>query len=388
MKHCILLVSSIASVTAVFAEPAGPGPAGPGGGPAAAPVVGVETARVVTATTTMRFPGRVVSIESVTLTTRVSADLQELGFAEGSSVKQGQLLYRMDDTRYAAEVTNLTAKIAQEKAKLEYAQQNYTRVETLYRKKISSQDALESALSTLSSQKAALAAAEASLITAEDDLKHTRIYAPISGKIGLTSATVGNYLTPSLGTLATIVRLDPVRVMFALANRDYMRDFGGVEARLKAEAAVRIRLADDSPYAAEGMVEFVDNSANKRTDAVQVYVRLPNPDGRLLPGSTVTVLLARRVGAPRVAVTPSAVMHDESGAYVYVLDAKNVAMRRDVAEAAAQGDDQLLASGLAAGERVVYQGTHKVIPGSAVIDVATAALAATGGQPGGVPPAK
>lgn len=367
MKHSILCAFMLIAGWEAFAQSAGPGPG------SAVPIVGIETTRMVCASATMRCPGRVVAIETVTLTTRVSADLLELGFREGSSVKQGQLLYRMDPTRYAAEVTNLVAKIAQEKARLDYAQQTYDRVATLYRKKVSSQDALESAMSTLFTQKGALTAAEASLIKAEDDLKHTEIYAPISGKIGLTSATVGNYLTPSLGTLATIVRLDPVRVTFALANRDYMRDFGGVEARLQSEASVRICLADQSFFGGKGTVEFVDNSANKRTDSVHVYVRLSNPDGILLPGYTVTVFLSRKQGAPSVAVTPSAVLHDDSGAYVYVVDAKGVAARRGVTESTIQGNDQLITSGLRIGERVVYLGTQKVVQGSTVIDQAPVA---------------
>jgi membrane fusion protein (multidrug efflux system) len=360
MRETFALLGVLVVGSSVSAQPAGPGP-----GPAA-PFVGIETSRTVMATTTMRFPGRIVSLESVTLTTRVSADLMEVGFQEGSFVKRGQLLYRMDATRYAAEVTNLIAKIAQAKARFEYSQQTYNRVATLFQKKVSSQDALESAQSDLLAQKGALASAEASLVTAEDDLKHTEIYAPIAGKIGLTTATVGNYLTPSLGSLATIVRLDPVRVKISLANRDYMRDFGGVESRLQAEASIQVRLADDSPYGEAGTVEFVDNSANKRTDTVQVYIRLPNPEFKLLPGSTVTVLLSRKQGAPRIAITPSAVLHDGASAYVYVVDAKGIATRRDVVEFASQGNDLLLTSGLSAGERVVYLGTQKVTPGSPV----------------------
>ena len=280
-------------------------------------------------------------ISRVDLTTRISADLIKVGFHDGDLVKKGQMLYQFDDIRYAAAVKNAEAKLAEVKARLIYAESNYKRTNELL-------------------------AAEASLVTAQDDLKHTRIYAPISGRIGATNYTVGNYLTPSSGVLATIIQSRPIRVVFSMSNRDYANMFGGREEQLKKEALIRVRLANGDYYDENGTVEFINNEANQRTDTIQVYSRFENKVGRLIPNNAVTVELSHKIGKPVAAVLPSAVMHDADSPYVYVVK-DNKIERRNVELGRTTGAAQLITRGLAEGELVVTDGTHKVLPGSEII---------------------
>lgn len=314
---------------------------------------------------THRYPGRVVSPAIVAVTSRVSGDLLEVAFKEGDFVRKGQRLYRLDDVRYVAAKKSAEAKIAELKARIAYSKANFERTQLLFDKEVSTQDELESARSEYEAYKAMLTAAEADLIVAQDDLKNTVILAPSDGRIGVNAAPLGSYVTPSSGTLTTIVQHDPVRVRFSLSNRDFLQIFG-TEKKLREQANITLTLADGRRYDASGNIDFIDNTANEQTDAVQIYARFPNPDNVLLPGSTVSVVLGRSTGARMPAVLPSAVMHDAESAYVYVLDAENKIERRNVVLAQSTKDLQFIESGLKAGERIVTDGTHKALPGRKV----------------------
>ena len=182
---------------------------------APAPVVSVSKVVEVDEVESRNYTGIILSPSVVQIVSRVSGEIMKVGFQDGDVVKKGQVLYRLDPVRYEAAVKGVEAKIAECKAKLQYAQANYDRGIALYEKKAESKDTMENRRSALDACKAALLAAEAELITAKDDLKNTTIVAPIDGLAGVTSYTVGNYLTPSSGVLVTIVKVQPIRVRFS-----------------------------------------------------------------------------------------------------------------------------------------------------------------------------
>lgn len=312
-----------------------------------------------------RYPGRVVSPATIAVTSRVSGDLLEVAFKEGEFVRKGQPLYRLDDIRYVAAVRSAEAKIAQYRARVAYSKANFDRTQRLFEKDVSTQDELESSRSEYEANKAELAAAEADLIVAQDDLKNTRILAPADGRIGVNAAAQGSYVTPSTGTLTTVVQIDPVRVRFSMSNREFLSMFGD-EKTLRERSSIRLLLADGSEYGVAGKIDFVDNTANERTDTVQIYAFFSNPDAKLLPGGTVSVMLGRTAGTRSPVVSPSAVMYDAKGAYVYVLDAENTVERRDISIAQTTKNFVFVENGLAVGERIVADGTHKALPGRKV----------------------
>ena len=312
-----------------------------------------------------RYTGQLLSPSSVSLVARVSGEMLSLGFADGDYVKAGQLMYQLDDVRYDAAVQVAEANIARCEAALRYSKANYERIQNLFDKQVSTQDALDAALMAYQTDVANLASAKAALITAQDDLKNTKIVAPIDGKVGLTKYTVGNYLTPSSGVLATIVQLDPIRLSFSLSNRDFLELFG-TEKKFAEDAVLKIRLADGSVYAHEGVFEFLNNEANRSTDTLSFFVKFANPDLVLVPGASVTVLLSKKTSVEQCAVVPSAIMADNDSAYVWVLDDANTAHRRNVVLGSSDGNVQLIAEGLEAGERIISEGTHKVMDGMTV----------------------
>ena len=336
--------------------------------PGAAPkqVVGVAEVEDVANVQSRRYTGQVVAQSVVNVTPRVSGEILKLGFNDGDYVKKGQMLYTIEKTQYEAAVKQAEASIAELKAKLEYAQSTYDRNQMLYEVNAASKDAMENTKSALDALKAAQAAAEASLVTANDNLKYTTITAAIDGLVGVTKYTAGNYITPSSGPILTIIQMQPIRVRFSMSTGDFLSGYGSLSA-LKENGAVSLKLADGSEYATDGKIEFLNNEANVKTDAVQVYASFPNADMKLIPGSTVTVTLSKKSAATMPAVLPSAVMHDANESFVYVVGDGNKLERRVVELGDMTKTHQLIKSGLKTGEKVVYQGTHKVMPGDEII---------------------
>lgn len=314
----------------------------------------------------MRLPGRVVPIARVDVVPQVSGEILEVCFENGSVVRKGDLLYRLDPVKYAAAVKNAEAKVAECKANAAYAAHSYERHKKLLETRAVSLDAVDNALSLRDSSRAALAAAEADLVSARDDLSHCEIRSPISGKLGSTAMTRGNYAKAGGDALVSIVQLTPIRVRFSLSNRRFLGLFGGTDRRLGAEAVANVVLANGDAHPCEGVFDYVENTADELTDTIQVYFRYENPDATLRPGGTVSVMLGSRKGEMMPAVPPSAILQDVQGPHVWVVGDDGSASRRSVARGDLVGDWVFIEKGLVPGERIVSDGAHKVKRGMTV----------------------
>lgn len=328
-------------------------------------IVGAEKVSEVEDHETRHYTGQVVSPSVVNIVARVSGEILEIGFKDGEVVQEGQMLYRLDPVQYEAAVKGAEASIAKCKAELAYAQSNFDRISLLYEKQASSLDTMENTKATLGAAKAALLAAEAELIKANDDLKNTVITAPQSGVVGVTAFTKGNYVTPNSGTLLTIIRIQPIRVRFSISTADLLAMFGSHKELLE-NGSVTIKLADGNSLGETGSIELLNNEVNPKTDAIQIYASFPNAERKLFTGSTLSVTLSCRNGKRLPAISPSALMHDSQGSYVYVLGAQNIVEKRYVTPGNATPERQLIKSGLTPGETVVCKGSHKTLPGMTV----------------------
>ena len=299
------------------------------------------------------YPGRVVPVAQVNVIPQVSGEILEVAFENGSEVKKGDLLYRLDSVKYEAAVKNAEAKVAECTASLGYAELSYARHLKLVATRAVSQDALDNALSARDSARASLEAAKADLMTARDDLRHCRITAPIAAKVGTTQFTEGNYLQKGQGTLVTLIQFRPIRVRFSISNRDFLEMFGGSTKRCRAEGQLSLRLADGTTF-------------GELTDTIQMYALYPNSAYGLRPGGTVAVSLTSKKGVPRPAVPPTAILQDVQGPYVWVVGGDGTAERRYIARGNIQGDWQFVEKGLKVGEKIVADGGHKVRKGMKV----------------------
>ena len=313
-----------------------------------------------------QYPGRVVPIAQVDVIPQVSGEIREVCFANGQSVNAGDVLYRIDPIKYEAAVKNAEAKLQECKANVQYAELSYERHKKLLETRAVSLDAVDNALSQRDSSRAALAAAQAELIAARDDLTHCTIVAPIAGKVGSTAKTEGNYVAAGSLTLVSIVQLDPIRVRFFVSNRELLDLVSSSGRRNRADVEISLALSNGTPVDGSGEIEYTENQADEQTDSLGVYAKFANRDLRLVPGGVVSVTLRSKAGVKRPAIPPTAIMQDTQGPYVWVLDAKGVAQRRAVARGPLVGDWLFVEKGLKVGERLVADGAHRVQKGMTV----------------------
>lgn len=312
-------------------------------------------------------PGRVVPVAQVDIRPQVSGEILAVAFSNGQSVAQGDVLYRLDPVKYVAVEKNAAAKVAESKASQTYAAMTVERYETLVKTRAVSQDDLDRARATRDSTKAVLEAAEADLIAAQDDVRHCTIVAPISGSVGSTLLTEGNYVQKGGDSLVTLVQTDPIRVCFELSSADYDTAFGADAERFRREGIVRIRRVSGGEVLATGRVEYVENLANVRTDSIKAYVLLDNPKGLFVGGQTVISEVSNSQGVRLPTVPANAVAQDLRGAYVWVLDKDGRATKRRIVRGACMKGVQLVREGVKPGETVVADGVHRVLEGMTVI---------------------
>ena len=367
-------------------------------GPQGPPAVGVvEVARQPVRETT-EFVGRVEAQDRVELRARVIGFLQERLFQEGQEVKAGDVLFRLERAPFEAEVARAQAQVASAEAELTNANIGLARARELVRSAAGTQVRVDDATAAQRSAQATLLGAQAQLRVAQINLGYTEISAPFGGKIGRSTFSVGAVVGPSTEALGTIVSQDPMRVSFPVSLRtgtELRERFAG---RGGAEAVrIRIRLVTGATYPQVGRVEFVDPQVDRATDTVLVRALIPNPiavttdaAGRpqqaqerpLIDGMFVNVFVEGAEPVQAVVIPRSAVLQDQGGNYVFVLDQENKAQRRGVGLGRSIADQVVVERGLETGERVVVEGVQRVRAGQPVQPgPATPALRPT--QPGG-----
>lgn len=330
------------------------------------PIVRVDRATTIEQTDGKPFVGVIRAVEDVSIPARVSGWLEKIHFTQGGMVNKGDLLFEIEDTTYQADVAAAQAKLDQVEAEYDYAIKELERKQGLYDKKAVALTDLQNAERLVAFTKAQIAAAKATLLSAENQLTYTRIYAPISGRIGKAPYGVGNYVTPNTASaLADIVQVDPIRVMFSISERDYLSRFDS--DGFAKDAVLTITTANREKYEGDISIDIINNRIDKATGTMTVWLRCANPDGRLIPNGFVTVTLADRFEKPMAAISVTAIMTDTQGNFVYAVDDAGVVSRRNITLGPVVGDTQAVSSGLEAGDVVIVDGPHKATPGQPVI---------------------
>jgi membrane fusion protein (multidrug efflux system) len=228
-------------------------------------------------TDTYEFNGRIQAIDSVNIVARVTAFLEKELFVEGSDVKKGDL-YTLERPPFQAAVDGQKALVQQAKAVLDNANIELWRAQQLVDKAAGTQKAVDDARAKQRSAAAQLSLAQAQLETAQINLDYTEIHAPVDGRIGRTAVTIGNMVSPSSGTLTTVVSQDPIYVTFpvptrrALELRQEYAGKGGFDA-----VKIRIRLPDGRIYGQTGKLDFVNNTIGQDTDSLTMRGVISNP---------------------------------------------------------------------------------------------------------------
>jgi membrane fusion protein (multidrug efflux system) len=335
-----------------------------GEAPAPPPSVTVVAAFSEEIRPTVTFTGRVQAQDKVELRARIDGFLQKRLFEEGQDVKVGDLLFVIEPDAYKASVAETKANIEKAQATLTLTNIEYDRASRLVQTQAGTQARLDDATAKRAEANGEIARLKAALDKAELQLSYTEIRAPVAGRIGRSNYSVGNFVSPQSGPLATIVRQDPIYVVFPVTAREMLEVRKDTKAGV--DPKVYVRLADGSRYTQPGKVNFIDVTVNPGTDTVLVRAVFPNPDRILVDGQLVTVVVEEEAGQSALIIPQRAIQSDQAGAFVLVVDGANKVEVQRVEVDQGPGDRLIVKKGLVAGDKVIVDGVQKVHPGEVV----------------------
>ena len=361
----------------------------PGCGPGAAPQasgpveVGVVTLEPKPVTLTRELPGRTSAFRVAEVRARVNGIVLKRLFTEGSDVREGQPLFSIDAAPYRATLGGAKAQLARAEAQLANAKLLADRYTDLVASNAVSRQEYDTAMASLKTAEADVAAGRAAVDAAEINLGYTTVTSPVSGRIGRSAVTEGAYAQQSQATLlATVQQLDPVYVDVTQSVVEVLRlrrdlEEGKLKTAAKGEAKVTLVMEDGREYALPGTLEFADVTVDPTTGSIPLRAIFPNPTRELLPGMFVRARLEEGVNPEALLVPQVAVSRDQKGLPFALVVNGDRFERRPIVTDRAIGDTWLVTSGLKAGEQVIVDGLQKLRPGVAVKPVPSGAKQAS-----------
>jgi len=302
----------------------------------------------------------------VELTARVTGTLWERRGEEGAFVRKGDVLYRIEDTIYKANLQTAKAKYAELKAQYEQAEIDAKRYADSETKGGVSKTDRDRAVLARDVAKAKLEAAAAEVTLCENDLSYCTIKSPIDGVLGRYAFDVGNNVAPLQGTLRDVICVDPIDVTVAVPEQIFLWAF----EKMTPRTSIRRRLlrSDGKEVPIELQPYAFDNKVDSATGTVMVRFRGKNPDRAILPGGYVRIVMSERFETPKLVIPMSAVVFEGDDRFVYVI-ANGRAAKRKVTLGAVQGNRVIVEDGLKAEESFAPAGIHKLFDGAAVKEI-------------------
>ncbi|MDQ3335860.1 MAG: efflux RND transporter periplasmic adaptor subunit [Myxococcota bacterium] len=360
--------------------------------PAARPTgpveVGVVTIQPQSVTLRKDLPGRTSAVRVAEVRARVNGIVQKRLFQEGSDVKEGQALFRIDSAPYAAALESARAQVARAEASIASTRSLAERYQKLIETNAVSKQELDDAIAKQKTAEADLASARAAVKRAAIDVGYTTVTAPLAGRIGRADVTEGGYVQAQTATLlATIQQIDQLYVDLTWSNAEVMRlrraiDSGVLQSE-GGQAKVVLLLEDGREYAEQGTLQFADVTVDATTGSISLRALVPNPKRELLPGMFVRARIDEGTHQNALLVPQRAVTRDQAGRpQALVVSAANKVERRQLVTERELGDAWLVTSGINAGDRVIVEGLQKVRPGADVVAVPASTSAKAASAPG------
>ncbi|MFG1477528.1 efflux RND transporter periplasmic adaptor subunit [Xanthobacter sp. V4C-4] len=373
MTHALRPALFVGSIALAFTLSGCGQPTAQPSGPPPAPQVTVAHPATRTVTDQDEYVGRFIAIDEVNVRARVSGHLASIHFVDGQVVKQGDLLFTIDQRPFKIALQQAQANLAQAQANLDFTKADLERARSLLEDRNStaiSKQAFDQRTQAERSAAATVQSQEAAVRQAQLDLDFTEVRAPVSGQIGDRRVSVGNYVTggasgtPTL--LAVIVSTDPIRFEFTIDEASLLR----IQRRkngadIKGDPVV-LKLIDDKDFVHQGKMDFLNNVIDRETGTIRGRAEFANPNGLFRPGMFARVRLNSSDPHQVLVVPDAAIGSEQVKKFVYVVGADNKVGQRFVTLGALAGDQRVVLDGLKLDDTVVVNGLMRVRPGVTV----------------------
>lgn len=321
--------------------------------------------------TTTKSSGRVVACKIVNVVSRVNGWLQTKYFQEGSIVKKGQLLYKIEPNEYQNAVNQASAAVRESQAQLINYEKSLRRAKELVKQDFVSKSYYDDTLAKRDSTKAMLDVNRANLAQARLNLSYTNIYSPIDGKVGDIFISEGNLVNTSSGTLVRILSIDPIYVSFTMKSEDYLsyiKSYTGKNENVDKLSFIipQIIMSDGTTYDEKGEIDFVDNEVDINSGTISLRATFSNKKRLLVPGDFVTVKTTSKYKQHVALLPQDAVIETSKGSFVYIVDEDNKAQLKQFQKAGQYNGNWIVIDGLKAGDKFIATNLQKLKPGSKV----------------------
>lgn len=330
------------------------------------------------------FVARTEASKEANLIARVEGELIERTFNEGSEVKEGDVLLKIDDKEYQTALNSAQADLRSSVAAQKRAARDLARGQEISEEGYISTSDLDKLTANSEQADAGVKVAQSNVEKAELNMGYTVIHAPFSGQIGKANYSVGNIVGPTKGTLATLIQTDPIYVSFQVEEADfisYRQSHRGVDTPDDVPIDISLRLPNNSDYDQKGIMDFADTKIEEGTGTVELRAVFPNPDGIVLPGLFVSLITESRNKEQKVIIPQMAIQENQLGKFVLVVE-NNKVIQRPVTLGRRINAMWVVESGLEVGQEIIIEGLQKVRAGVEVkpvrknVDPTTGAISA------------
>lgn len=317
--------------------------------------------------------GNTVAFNAVNLVARIEGYLEQVEFTDGSFVKKGQELFVIEPEPYLEKVKEAEASVTAQKAAYEYDKAEYRRQQQMYKENATSLNSVEKWLAKSHMSQAEVAKTTANARIASINYSYTHILAPFDGRIGRHLVDPGNLVGNGTATnLATIEQIDPIYVYFNLNELDLFKirkaaQAQGIQPKDINQISVDVALQNETGFTHKGQLDFVNTGLNASTGTMEFRAILPNKNYALLPGLFVQIRIPVSQPTPKLTVPDTAVQYDQIGAYLLVVDKKNVVVLKRVEVGSVEQGMRSILKGIDSQDKVIVEGLQNAIPGNPVI---------------------
>ncbi len=320
----------------------------------------------------MEYPAKIKSMQQVNVVAKVNGTLEKKNFTEGNFVKEGEVLYQIDSTRYEALMQEALADVEMKTATLKQATREWERVKILFEQDSTSQKEKDSALSAYETAKASLKASQANLKKAQIDLGYTKVKAPISGFTSLNKQDLGSYVgsTNESMILTTITQTNPIYVEFSLPDIEFLKkrfimNDGNWNNISQTKLPVSIIFSDGLIYEEKGTLDFIDSFVDNETSTVKSRATFENSKKELIPGLFVKIKIDGLIYKNAISIPQTSLLQDTTGTFVYIVK-DNQAIRTPIKIENISKDTYIISDGLNEGDIVITNNLTKLKSGSSI----------------------